>query len=78
MPSGKVASGFKMIDFNPSNTKPMIELGKKDAAKIVSLGDGFMFNQLEAYFNLDESERESLSFPSFVSMQNVYYFSSSD
>ncbi len=62
MPSGKVASGIRMIDFNPSNTKPMIELGKSDAAKLLKLGEGFMFRMLETYFTLDEDHREKLSF----------------
>ena len=68
MPSGKVASGLRMIDFNPSNTKPMIELGKKDAAKILGLGEGFMFSMLDAYFELDQETRDRLSFQHFMMM----------
>ena len=62
MPSGKVASGFNMINFNPSNTKPMIELGKKDAAKILTLGEGFMFGMLENYHELKLKGEALMSF----------------
>ena len=68
MPSGKVASGIKMIDFNPSNTKPMIELGKKGAAMIAGLGEGFMFNLLDSYYELDADTRANFTFKDFMRM----------
>ena len=68
MPSGKVASGIKMIDFNPANTKPMIELGKKDAAKIAGLGEGFMFKMLDSYYEIDADTRAKFSFKDFMRM----------
>lgn len=78
MPSGKVASGLRMIDFNPSNTTPMVTLGKKDAAKLLGLGEGFMFRMLDSYFELSDIHRKKVSFQEFVSYQNVDYFDFSE
>ena len=46
--------GLSMLNFNPSNTKPMIELGKKDAASAISMGVGKGFELLEKYRSLDQ------------------------
>jgi len=62
MPSAPIASGLDMLNFNPSNTKPMIELGEKDAASAINLGSGKSFDLLETYMGLHEKVRESMSF----------------
>ena len=54
IPTGPVANGLNMINFNPSNTKPMLELGKKDAANAIALGEGVSFDIFEEYMNLRE------------------------
>ena len=66
MPSGKVASGLRMIDFNPKNTQPMIDLGKKDAANTMELGEGMMFDLLENYVNRTLEYKAATPFYQFV------------
>ena len=46
--------GLAMLNFNPSNTKPMVEMGKKDAANAIAMGVGKGFELLENYKSLDE------------------------
>ena len=43
MPTAPTAGGLNMLNFNPSNTKPMIELGKQDAANAIKMGEGKTF-----------------------------------
>lgn len=52
-PTGPMPGGLGMLNFNPSNTKPMIELGKKDAANAIVMGEGKGFELLETYMSLD-------------------------
>ena len=43
IPTGPLANGLDLINFNPSNLVPMIESGKKDAANAIALGEGTIF-----------------------------------
>lgn len=62
MPSGHVASGINMINFNPKNTQPMIDLGIKDAGNALALGEGYMFAMAEKYVEKPEEFRQKISF----------------
>ena len=66
MPSAPIAGGLDMLNFNPSNTKPMIELGKQDAANAVKLGEGKSFQLLETYMNLDDQVKENMTFNEYL------------
>lgn len=66
IPTGKVASGLDMINFNPSNTQPMIELGKKDAANAIKLGEGRAFELLETYMDFEDHVKANLTFNEYV------------
>jgi len=67
IPTGPVANGLNMINFNPSNTKPMIELGKKDAASAIAMGEGVSFKHFEKYMSLSEVEKEKVSLNEYFS-----------
>jgi hypothetical protein len=43
MPSKSLPGGLSLLDFAPSATTPMINLGKADAQKAISLGEGTMY-----------------------------------
>jgi len=45
-PSVQQLKGYNFIDFDASNTTPLIEAGKLDAKKALSEGPGFRFEQL--------------------------------
>ena len=62
VPTGPVASGLGMINFNPEVTKPMIELGKKDAADALKLTEGRGFELLEKYMEMDHEFKETVAF----------------
>ncbi|CDW71375.1 patatin-like phospholipase family protein [Stylonychia lemnae] len=68
LPTGPVANGLNMINFNPSNTVPMIELGKKDAANAIKLGEGKGFELFEQYMKLSPQEQDQLSINEYFAM----------
>jgi len=52
IPTGALANGLDLINFNPTTIKPMIELGKKDAATAMAMGEGVSFELFEKYMSL--------------------------
>ena len=55
-----------MIDFSQKNLQPMIELGKKDGAKALQMGEGRMFELLEQYVNQSDVYKAQNTFNSFL------------
>lgn len=66
MPSQPISGGLDMLNFNPSNTKPMIELGKTDAANAINLGAGHAFKAMEEYAALAEHTKQQVTLNEFI------------
>ena len=56
-----------MINFSNSVTKPMLELGKKDGANAIAMGEGVSFELFEKYMSLSEVEKEKVSLNEYFS-----------
>lgn len=66
MPSKPIGGGLDMLNFSPANTKPLIELGKADAANAINLGNGESFKLLERYNFFTEETKATLSFNEYL------------
>jgi prepilin-type processing-associated H-X9-DG protein len=49
--SDLVTNTLYMLDFNPSNEDPMIDLGKKDAEDTIKKGPGYYFEELRRHMH---------------------------
>jgi hypothetical protein len=57
MPSTPLPDGLHLLNFNPSATQFMIDLGKADAKKHVEMGEGYMFDLVRHWGGNEEIKR---------------------
>jgi predicted patatin/cPLA2 family phospholipase len=66
MPSAPTAEGLDMLNFNPSNTLPMFDLGSKDAAAALKKLEGRDFELLEKYMSLPQELQDQVTIHEYV------------
>lgn len=49
MPSKPLPGGLALLNFDPSATGPMMDLGKQDGLNVIKLGEGAMFDMLHSW-----------------------------
>lgn len=62
---GSLTSGKDELKFDNSTTYPMQEIGRRDAQKMLDLGEGLGFKLLEEYHTSGDLKSEHLSFSDY-------------
>jgi hypothetical protein len=64
--SAPLTSGLDEMKFTPDVLGPMIELGKKDAAAVVGLGEGATFTRVSDWYVKSATKQTKESLTSFL------------
>ncbi len=64
--SEPLTSGFEELAFGPEILGPMIELGKKDAATVVGLGEGALFEKVNTWVQKKNKNEQVPSLEAFL------------
>lgn len=69
---GSLTSGKDELKFDNSTTYPMQETGRRDALKMLNLGEGHGFDLLEAYHSSNELKNEHHSFSDYFKKMTAF------
>jgi hypothetical protein len=70
VPSEPLKSGIQELNFTAAATGPMVELGKSDAAHVISLGEGKSFEFLKKYSESADLKKQYATFNDYLHAQH--------